>query len=128
MDFTRRIFLYMVHFYLMLLLIVSVPGDYSIRLVVKKGAGNVSQKRAGKIWHEYQTRQQRRKGWRSYYAGPRNQRDTIETAVVIYNHHAYTMPAGEALQRLGKAGVTKPACVKIPRVKSIGQRPLSVSL
>ena len=40
MDFTRRIFLYMVHFYLMLLLIVSVPGDYSIRLVVKKGAGN----------------------------------------------------------------------------------------
>ena len=30
----------MVHFYLMLLLIVSVPGDYSIRLVVKKGAGN----------------------------------------------------------------------------------------
>ena len=36
MNLTHRMFLYMVHFYLMLLLIVSIPGSYSTRLIVKR--------------------------------------------------------------------------------------------
>lgn len=35
-NFTHMLFLYMVHFYLVLLLIVSVPDSYTIRLVVKR--------------------------------------------------------------------------------------------
>lgn len=42
MNFTHRLFLYMVHCYLMLLLIVSVPGSYSTRLVVKRVGGSRS--------------------------------------------------------------------------------------
>ena len=42
MNLTHRLFLYMVHCYLMLLLIVSVPGSYSTRLVVKRVGGSRS--------------------------------------------------------------------------------------
>lgn len=42
MNFTHRMFLYLVHFYLMLLLIVSVPGSYYTRLVVKRTGGSRS--------------------------------------------------------------------------------------
>jgi len=41
-NLTHRLFLYMVHCYLMLLLIVSVPGSYSTRLVVKRVGGSRS--------------------------------------------------------------------------------------
>jgi len=36
MNFTHMLFLYLVHFYLILLLIVSIPDSYTIRLVVKR--------------------------------------------------------------------------------------------
>merc|ERR1719354_1083015 len=38
MNLTHRLFLYMVHFYLLLLLIVSVPDSYTTRLVVKRSS------------------------------------------------------------------------------------------
>lgn len=38
MNFTHQLFLYMVHFYLLLLLIVSVPDSYTTRLVVKRSS------------------------------------------------------------------------------------------
>mmetsp|Transcript_25138 Transcript_25138/g.54874 ORF Transcript_25138/g.54874 Transcript_25138/m.54874 type:complete len:1075 (-) Transcript_25138:129-3353(-) len=42
MNFTHRVFSYMVHFYLMLLLIVSVPGSYTTRLVAKRTGESTS--------------------------------------------------------------------------------------
>lgn len=38
MNFTHTMFLYLVHFYLVLLLIVSVPDSYNTRLVVKRSS------------------------------------------------------------------------------------------
>jgi len=41
MNFTHMLVLYMVHFYLVLLLIVSLPDSYTIRLVVKRPSNSI---------------------------------------------------------------------------------------
>jgi len=42
MNFTHMLVLYMVHFYLVLLLIVSLPDSYTIRLAVKRPSNSIS--------------------------------------------------------------------------------------